>query len=657
MVLSEVKKNDSYIIATIPEEIEEKYNHSLKPLKPGDGTLIGNKEEMTSIIDSFNNPALSGDLILGEPGIGKTALLEQLLYIHPNIIAIALTIEVLGELGEELMISRMSTLLDDMKLVEAVNKKNNPGRNLEVVLFIDEIHKLNNYGRSGVSSAALNALKEKLARSAFKVVAATTDKEYSENLSNDEAIVRRFSKTILKQPPIHDVVPIIKKRWKFWKNEAQTNGEYFPKIKKGVFEEIVKYAESYIKDQVNPAKSIAVLGQVIGKATTNYQETGIDKPIDHETVVQVFNNQGYNLDIKVSPSTARSIITKRIKGQPIAVQTVLDTIDVANYTVRDSNKPLQTALFVGTTGVGKTEMAKTLANVYFGRDDAMVFLNGGDYSTSADAVKALHDIGDNVQTDHRKVILLDEIEKSHKDVQKAYMRLIDDGIVKDSKDIERSLNNTLIIGTSNLGAEAMGKLEGVMHRDRERNPNEWTQEKADQWFIHKQDILDALVAGDTGQNNGMKPEFIERFGAVVPFFSLPKKTRAEIMRNKLLEFQAEEKSLGYHIQLPAVKSYDEWKMLIPNSVYDNVDPISVMFAEDIMGKRNDRTGARAIRRYIEESVKPKFARIASRLDEEGIATDGAFLIKTNGFATFEIGQKRGVADVAIDYIPKEKMFN
>ncbi|MCT7691283.1 MAG: TniB family NTP-binding protein, partial [Lactobacillus crispatus] len=188
---------ESKVKLNLPKEIDEKYNHSLSLLPPGDGTLVGNHEQLKMLEDIMYNPGNPSAVLLGEAGIGKTALVEHLEYLHEStddpFLVVRLSIEVLGALPENIMIARMSTLLTDMRKIRKATQEANPGKQFKLILFIDEVHKLNDYGKSIRSSAALNALKESLARGVFPIITATTSKEYFENLATDDAIDRRFN--------------------------------------------------------------------------------------------------------------------------------------------------------------------------------------------------------------------------------------------------------------------------------------------------------------------------------------------------------------------------------------------------------------------------------------------------------------------------------
>ena len=158
----------SSIHLVIPEEVDKNYNHALSLLSAGAGDFVGYKDKLSMLEDIMYNPGNPSAVILGEAGVGKTALVEQLIHLHEEttepFVVVRLAIETLGALPENIMIARMSTLLDDMRVIRKATQKGNPGKRFKLILFIDEVHKLNDYGKSVRSSAALNALKEGLGR-------------------------------------------------------------------------------------------------------------------------------------------------------------------------------------------------------------------------------------------------------------------------------------------------------------------------------------------------------------------------------------------------------------------------------------------------------------------------------------------------------------
>lgn len=631
----------------LPKNLVEKYNGSLSELVMGANTLVGNKNQLEMLEVSMMNPDMPNCMILGEQGVGKTALVEQFLYERyisdrPMLI-ISLSIEALGELPENIMVSRMRTLLHDMKKIKEETIKENEIKDVDLCLFIDEVHKLNRYGFSNGSSGAMNALKESTARGEFPLIVATTDYEYRKHIAPDLAFDRRFTKVILSEPNKRAVKKILKRRIELWKEL----GTFTEDVSTTFIDELVDLTDAFIRNQVNPAKSLSVLASSVAYAQNQKIKYKKKQTLDHSVLKFVFESEGYNIESEVTANEVEKVIEARIRGQPIARMYLKDLVNSFFYTKRNFKRPLILALLIGTTGTGKTETAKALATALFGREDAMITLNGGDYSNPEDVMLAQNFIGDSVAVNKQQVILLDEIEKSHPNVLNGYLRMIDEGIVRDSLGIERSINNTALIATSNLGARTFSDLAETMKINTIENPNEISEKLLFEWYKQETAVRESLQNGDEGRNNGIRPEFLERFQLFVPYFPLPRQIIAEIARKKLEQFRDEMKSIGYIIQLPKVNPKEFWKEKEVN--YENVDSVSVMIAEDIINRKGSTTGARAINRFIDNSVKIKVANAIAERESMGLSLDGVFKIKTNGNASFE-SQSRERPDVTVEFI-------
>ncbi|QIA88517.1 ATP-dependent Clp protease ATP-binding subunit (plasmid) [Lactobacillus johnsonii] len=650
----------------LPKDIDEKYNHSLTYMKAGDGTLVGNTEKIHMLEDIMYNPGNPSAVLLGEAGIGKTALVEHLIYLHQNttepFIVVRLAIETLGELKENIVIARMSTLLDDMRKIKQATKEGNPGKRFKLILFIDEVHKLNDIGKSVRSSAALNALKEGLGRGIFPIITATTSKEYFENLATDEAIDRRFNQVILEPPSLENTKKILEKYIEFRK---ETN-DYEPEISEESLEELISLTDLYIRNQVNPAKSIKILDQCAGHETRIHYSENRNTKIDHGTFQYVFKQNGFNIDPPASAKAVKEEVHRRVKGQPLAVKLIGDAINNAFFAPRNRKKPLLTAMFVGTTGTGKTETAKALAHALFGRDDAILTINGGDYPTPEDAPLVQKFIGDDMAANKQKVILLDEFEKAHKTVQFSLMRMLDEGIVRDSHGVERAINNTVVIATTNLGATFFNDLGKNMKLGRNQTPDDYSNELYGAFLDRKQDLIQQLVVGDEGQNNGIKPEILQRFQAIIPYLPLPKAIFALIARIKLLALKEKWSrpgaiySLGdtsIRILLPKVQDAKWWEERVHNNDYAGIDPISATIAEDMINAKADQEGARAVEEIVNTRIVSKITNIISERIDAGLpvgSADGAFLIGTNGHAFFEeVSQER--SDITVSFKPNNEL--
>lgn len=652
-----INTDKNYVNLVIPEEIKKKYNNSLTVMPAGKNTLIGYQDQLEMLESCLYRISEKNALLLGPAGVGKTALIEQEIFNRQQkdypLCVITLNIEKLGELNENVVIGRMRTLQEDLQKIAKVTQEANPNKRFQLALFIDEIHKLNNYGKSDSSegsSAAMNALKEGLARDAFPLIGATTDYEYRRDIIADTAFDRRFGKVIMEEPNLNDTIKILQRRI----DSYSENGEKdIPSCSSEMLKEIIMYSDAFIRNLVNPSKSLSILNSCIGFCRKEHK-----KVIDHEIIREAFLAEGYTIDTTTTPQHIMDVVRQRVVGQPLALDQLASVVRNSLYVKRDFKKPLMTAFFVGSTGVGKTETAKALAEAFFGKRDALITLNGGDYSTEEDAIKAQHFVGDSMQTNKRKIILLDEIEKSNGKVMDAYMRMIDEGIAKDSHGVERSLNSTVIIATSNLGADIFGQLKSNLRLDQETNPNEFNPRIADAWWRRRESVTNGLLSGNVGRDDGIKPEFLQRFSLLIPFMPLAKKTIAMIARMQLEKFVKQMKNnaqMSITIQLPQLENHNYWanQMHTDATPYGGNDPISVMIAEDVISKEAEKKGAREVSSYVENTIKTDVIKVLDQRITMGLPIDGAFRLSVAS-ASF-IDNSGNVPRVAVEYIDRENL--
>lgn len=655
----DIDEGGNGVKVVIPPALQKKYNGALVSLPMGGNTLVGYKDQLDQLDAAMWNIRRPAALLLGPAGVGKTALVEQWIYnrslTSKKVAVVSLAVEKLGEMDENVVIARMRDLLKDLQTIKSITEEANPHVNFQMVLFIDEIHKLNNYGATDKeegSSAAINALKEGLARGIFPIIGATTDYEYRQNIVGDEAFDRRFGKVAMIQPNLQEMQQIILRQLRADNDMVDFNIVISQKI----LGEMISYSDSFIRNQANPAKTLAILDKCTGYCQRVRVEKNLSEvQITHDILKAVFKSEGYAIDTTTTPEHVEKIVSGGIIGQPLAIHQLNEVIRSSLYIKRNFDRPLMTAFFLGSTGVGKTETAKLLAKAFYGRRDAMVMINCGDYATKESAVDAQHYIGDQMQINKQQVILLDEIEKADAAVMDTFMRMIDDGIVRDSHNINRSINSTIVIATTNLGAKEMSRMTRLMKLNSQRDPNKLDSHLVDEWWRQEQTVRHALQNGDEGLNNGIKPEFLERFSLFVPYMPLGKKSLAMIAHRHIESFAAAMSSSGQYsiqVQLPENWSHEHWAQVMetPNTEYGDDDPISVMIAEDIMSVDAKTNGARGLNHYIDQNVKTA---VIDKLDERIKAKqpiNGVFrLIPFN--ASFETNNRER-AQVKCEYIPR-----
>lgn len=636
-------------VVEIPEEFNARFGDALEELPRGDNTLVGYDLQRSQLSTFIARKKMPSVMLLGEQGIGKTALVEQVLYDysltdHPIVCIRVMLEKMMGNLGEEKGISALAQLLYQMPELATKIKADNPDINPRVVLFIDEVHKLNNYGASPHgSSAAMNSLKEGMARGAFPIIAATTDYEYRANLMGDKAFTRRFQSVMMEQPTLAQVNRIIKWQFESIRKQYLEDGIEFEEPTEKFYQQLIELSNAFIRDRINPEKSIDILDSACAYAATHLNTEG-KAELNHEALVFVFFANGVNIDSKVTAEHVRNVVSSQIKGQPLAIKYITEAINKTFYTRRDYTKPFMTIFAGGTTGVGKTATAKALAEAFFGRRDAMLTINGGDYTKSTDALAVQHLIGDTVSTQKQIVILLDEIEKSHPNVRLGLMRVVDEGIVHDSLGTEHSITNTILFATSNLASAQYETIHNQTNRDLLPDPNKLRLIDVEKWEQMEPQVRQSTINGDENLGNGLRPEFLERFSNFVPFLPLTKPTQAVIAQAYLEKFQQDEKDFkNYTIIFEPREDYAYWQKRFHkedgdelNIHYNDVNSVSVMITYDVLNEESSKTGARAIQRYIDTITVPQFTNRVQMLERMGEdPTKYIFWIKTNGEASFE----------------------
>jgi ATP-dependent Clp protease ATP-binding subunit ClpC len=534
--------------------------------------VVGRDNEVKRIAQILSRKKKNNVVIVGDAGVGKSALVEKLaLLIHKGecptnlldkrIASLDLTSLVAGTKYRGQFEERIKAILNE--LVEAPN----------VIVFIDELHTMVGAGNASGAMDAANILKPALARGEIQCVGATTFDEYKKHIEKDGALVRRFQKLILKEPTIGDTIKILK--------NLQETYESFHKVSYGenVIETIVKLSHRYITDRQFPDKAIDLLDELgaekkvtdkIPEAiellkkdiedikekklqvvkSQNYEQAAklrdeerkILKKLDEEKIIweanqkenkkpitvddvyeMVSNTTGVpinKLDSKESQKLLdlESVLSKKIIGQDDAIKLISKAIRRNRVGIKDYDKPIGSFIFLGSTGVGKTYLAKTLAELLFGDKDKMIRIDMSEYMEKHNVSKLIgappgyvgYDEGgqltEKIKNNPFSVILLDEIEKAHKDVYNILLQILDEGHLTDSFGRKINFTNTLIIMTSNVGAKSVSEFgNGIGFQT--------TSTEKQNYEVKKSIIQKAL-------KKQFNPEFLNRVDDIILFNAL-----------------------------------------------------------------------------------------------------------------------------------------
>lgn len=544
--------------------------------------VIGRSQEIQRVIQILSRRTKNNPVLIGEPGVGKTAIVEGL---AQKIVS--------GQVPETLANKKVITL--DMAAMLAGTKYRGEfeerlrkiideiGDGKDTILFIDELHNLVGAGSTEGSMDAANILKPALARGELQCVGATTIDEYRKYIEKDAALERRFQPVMVDEPSCEEALEILRGL------RDRYEAHHRVKITDAALEAAVNLSHRYLSDRFLPDKAIdlmdeaaskvrldaytappdlkelenqlaaarkekeaAVTGQAYEDAAKwrdkekqltaeiesqrkNWQKEAGDNPlvVDVDDIAEVLADwSGIPVARLQEQEMERllhleELLHQRVIGQDEAVKTISRAVRRARAGLKDGKRPIGSFIFLGPTGVGKTELAKALANVMFGSDDAMVRLDMSEYMEKHSVSRLVgappgyvgHDEGGQLTEAVRRkpysVILLDEIEKAHPDVFNILLQLLDDGRLTDSKGRTVDFRNTVIIMTSNVGAQTLRRESSMGFKADDGKKDESAYEAM------KERMMGEL-------RNTFRPEFLNRIDDIVVFHSLTEEDIAKI---------------------------------------------------------------------------------------------------------------------------------
>ena len=601
--------------------------------------VVGRKEEIQRVIQILSRRTKNNPCLIGEPGVGKTAVVEGL---AQKIVA--------GDIPEILKDKRVVTLdISGMvagakyrgdfeeRIKKALNEVKKAG---DVILFIDEIHTIVGAGAADGAIDAANILKPLLARGEIQLIGATTLNEYRKYIEKDSALERRFSPVNVKEPTPSDTIEILNGlRDKY---EAHHN----VKITKEAIEAAVKLSVRYINDRFLPDKAIDLIDEASSRARiktytepenlkelqTKIEEIEKDKEEavrsqkfekaaslrdkekelkeKYEKEEQKWKNKNTKQVTNITEENIAEVIStwtgipvykitenenerlknlekelhKRVVGQNEAVEAVAKAIKRGRVGLKDPNRPIGSFLFLGPTGVGKTELSKALAQCLFGDESSMIRIDMSEYMEPHSVSKLIgsppgyvgfEEGGQLTEKIRRKpyaVILFDEIEKAHPDVMNMLLQILEDGRLTDSQGRTVNFKNTVIIMTSNLGARVITDKKSLGFSN-----NEKQEDSQKDYEETKKEVMQIL-------KKELRPEFINRIDEIIVFHKLNDEEIRKIVDIMIAEVERRLKEQNIEIEVD-----DSVKDLIAKTGVDKA------------------FGARPLRRTIQNLLEDKLA--------------------------------------------------
>ena len=568
-------------------------------------TVIGREKEIERAITVLCRRTKSNPVLIGEAGVGKTAIVEGLAMriakndvpgklIGKRVFQVDLSSVVAGTKFRGEFEERIKGIID-----EAVGDDS-------VILFIDELHLLSGAGSAEGSMDAANILKPALARNNLKLIGATTLDEYRKSIEKDKALARRFQTVLVNEPSAAVTLRILKGIKKHYENHHQVV------ISDAILEEAINLSERYISDRYMPDKVIDVIDEASAiarvavdkqggseykklkielsdleeKVTSAAEKEDYEKAATYKTRVEQIHKElakleKANANINKAPevtsenlATAISLKTgipvnrvrgseqellthleshlqKVIIGQDDAIKSVSKAIRRGRSGISDTHRPIGSFIFLGPTGLGKTELAKVIAREVFGGDDALIKIDMSEFGEKHNVARLVgapagyvgyEDGGKLTEQIRRRpysVVLFDEIEKAHPEVFNILLQILEDGELTDGQGTKVKFNNAIIILTSNLGAEEM-------YRESELGFTAKTKKDAK--------ALEAEHAANEAASMKalrklMRPELINRFDSIITFRALSEKDVSRIFNNMIedLKKRLAQKSIGLQL--------------------------------------------------------------------------------------------------------------
>lgn len=424
-------------------------NMSTHPLRFNPNPLLGQDDTLETILASLHKDEMSNVLLIAEAGGGKTATVQEFAKRYQDkYIVLETSISQMQAGGVEYMARNFKRLFHELELY-----RKNESTNKRLILFIDELHQL-----PMASKAAVEDLKPEFARSAqlgIHIIGATTYEEYIEYIQPNAALMQRFQPINLPVADSELTYKILKSRMK-----KQTVVKETPETDR-ILREIIYYTDTYIKARIQPRKSTDVLDQMMGW-------TRIGHKFDHALLGKVlYINTNVRIDLQLDAKNLKNYLNKRVYNQPLAVDAIVGNAYSAILGVTDDHKPRGAFLFVGPTGVGKTELAKAFTEGMFGKDAKLTIFDMAEYQTDDTVETFQKRLTDKMLSVNTPVILLDEIEKANKGIGTLLFSVLDEARLADRNGREVNFANVFFLFTTNSGSTTFDDLAGRGYDDKQ----------------------------------------------------------------------------------------------------------------------------------------------------------------------------------------------
>ena len=563
--------------------------------------IIGREKELERVTQILSRRTKNNPCIIGEPGVGKTAIAEGLaqkiengelpeILANKKVVTLEMSALVAGTKYRGEFEERLRTLVDEITQDE------------NIILFIDELHTLIGAGGTEGAIDASNILKPALANGELQCIGATTLDEYRKYVEKDSALERRFQPVMVDEPTREDAVEILNGL----KDRYEAHHEV--EITEQAVKSAVKLSERYISDRYLPDKAIDLIdesgssvslrsnsasdnlasqkNEVIEKVTEKVTEEDIAKIVSHWTGIPV---EKLTREESEKLIEMEETLHQRIIGQEEAVKAVSSAIRRARAGLKDPQRPIGSFIFLGPTGVGKSELAKALAEALFDDEDAVIRLDMSEYMERHTTSKLVGSppgyigyeeggqLTEQVRRHPYSVVLFDEIEKAHPEVFNTLLQVLEDGRLTDSKGKVVDFKNTIIIMTSNAGARAIKSNRKVGFE---------IKEEKEAYQDMKDSIMNELK--DT-----FRPEFLNRLDEIIVFHSLKEEHLKEIV-----ELMLEDLSKRMETFNISFEATEDAKQLLAREGY------------------NPDYGARPLRRVIQKKIENELSEKILREDFE-----------------------------------------